>query len=280
MHGAAIHTEKSMKRKSRAVLRAAVLVPAIGIGLLWAAHLPSELDLDEAQAKTSLLAALSSGYAPVGMARNALKTMAPEKRAEVVVAVLAWAKDYIASPEFSTAWAKMREEAKPSAPAAKPTVDEELRAQRAEQEKQIEEMKTMAAGLPPEQRQAVEEGVKAMIASQAQMQNDPQMQQLLRQGIEMQRAEEQSRYEASLATWQQDYPAEPKTLIAGRLRDFLEVSATVDFDATLVPSGAKMRFEKEEYELKSADWKLCYRAGRESVGAARSFATGWLAELQ
>ena len=33
-----------------------------------------------------------------------------------------------------------------------------------------------------------------------------------------------------------------------------------------------------EYEKKPTEWKMCYRAGRETGEALRGFATDWLAE--
>jgi hypothetical protein len=41
-----------------------------------------------------------------------------------------------------------------------------------------------------------------------------------------------------------------------------------------------MVFADEKLEAKPAEWKLCFRAGKEATGAARAFAEGWLAELE
>jgi hypothetical protein len=72
------------------------------------------------------------------------------------------------------------------------------------------------------------------------------------------------------------YPSDPAELVKKRLTDFLAVSATVDFDAET--DGARM-FVKPEYEKKSSQWKMCFRAGREVVQAAREEAQKWLNEL-
>jgi len=58
------------------------------------------------------------------------------------------------------------------------------------------------------------------------------------------------------------------------------VSATVDFNAKVAKSGALMRFADPRYESRPKEWKLCYRAGKEAVDAARAAATEWLKELQ
>jgi hypothetical protein len=54
----------------------------------------------------------------------------------------------------------------------------------------------------------------------------------------------------------------------------------VDYGAKLEPRDGMMRFVDPALERKPANWKLCYRAGRETVEAARAAATAWLAELR
>ena len=71
-------------------------------------------------------------------------------------------------------------------------------------------------------------------------------------------------------------PADPDELIRKRLQEFLDISATVDFDAEL--NGYS--FADKRYESKSNQWKMCYRAGREVITAAREEAKKWLAELE
>lgn len=72
------------------------------------------------------------------------------------------------------------------------------------------------------------------------------------------------------------YPSDAKELIKQRLNEFLEVSATVDFDAQLNGS----MFANPTYEAKSQQWKMCYRAGKEVVAVAREEAQAWLKEIQ
>lgn len=72
------------------------------------------------------------------------------------------------------------------------------------------------------------------------------------------------------------YPTDPAQLVKQRLTDFLAISATVDFDAKLTTGNG---FVNPKYEAKSPEWKMCYRAGREVVQAARVEAQKWLEEL-
>lgn len=70
-------------------------------------------------------------------------------------------------------------------------------------------------------------------------------------------------------------PADPNELIKKRLEKFMEISATVDFEATL--NGAQ--FANPEYEKKSDQWKMCYRAGKAVIAAAREEVAVWLKAL-
>lgn len=79
------------------------------------------------------------------------------------------------------------------------------------------------------------------------------------------------------AELEKKYPADPVDLIKQRLNQFLEISETVDFDATLKPNSST--FSNPDYEKKDGYWKMCYRAGREVVAAAREEAKKWLDEL-
>lgn len=71
-------------------------------------------------------------------------------------------------------------------------------------------------------------------------------------------------------------PADPNELIKKRLEKFMEISATVDFQATL--NGRQ--FANPEYEKKSNQWKMCYRAGKAVITAAREEVALWLKELE
>jgi hypothetical protein len=39
-------------------------------------------------------------------------------------------------------------------------------------------------------------------------------------------------------------------------------------------------FENPEYEKKPREWKMCFRAGRETIETARVYASNWLKEIE
>jgi hypothetical protein len=78
---------------------------------------------------------------------------------------------------------------------------------------------------------------------------------------------------------EKEFPANPKDLIKRRLQEFLTFTATIDFDAKLVESGGRKRFADPKLEAKDGTWKRCFRSGRETISAARTYAQQWLKEL-
>ena len=95
------------------------------------------------------------------------------------------------------------------------------------------------------------------------------------------KAEEMREHQTNVATWEKEYPVSPAEMIKSRLTYFLQLSATVDFNAKLGPgeNGLKI-FLNKAYEDKPSDWKLIFRAGKESTDAARAVATQWLGEMK
>jgi hypothetical protein len=111
------------------------------------------------------------------------------------------------------------------------------------------------------------------------MEKDPQQRELLRQMTEAACVEDKQRYEQELKNWEEQFPADFRVLIKKRISAFLAMSADVDYAAKLAPRGDKMVFVSDDYEQKSPEWKICFRAGKEATDAARVFAKTWLAEL-
>jgi hypothetical protein len=76
------------------------------------------------------------------------------------------------------------------------------------------------------------------------------------------------------------YPADPRALIAMRLRHFLDVTSDVNYAARLVVKDKKNVFADAALEAKPAAWKIAFRAGKPATDAARAFAQKWLADLK
>ena len=238
----------------------------------------AKLGVSPAAATEGMLDALASGTAFNAAAIKAFKALPASARAEVVRSALTWIKARTESAEFKASYAKMREDEKPKPPEAVPSVEDQMKKQKADVEKSIAEMQKNMAGLDPATRKGLEDAIKMMRKQVEEMQKPEQMA-IMRQAAEMQAAESKRDYQERLKKWEEKIPTDPKLLIARRIRDFLEVSRDVDYSAKLVPAGPLMRFADARYEGKRDEWKLCFRAGKEATEAARAFASSWLADL-
>jgi hypothetical protein len=88
---------------------------------------------------------------------------------------------------------------------------------------------------------------------------------------------ETEQYKQDLAEWEK--MKDISYMLKKRLKAFLELTADIDFNAKLVPSGKKMMFENPAYESKSNYWKACFRCGPAAIKQARIKANEWLKEL-
>jgi len=255
----------------------------IGIGtvLVFAQNSLDGFGLTEKTVKPRMVGFIVDGYLPAYPDRLLFKAATPAVRAAFVKTTLSWAKAYMESAAFQDDYAKYRESQKPAPPESKGTADEQYAKQQAEQQKSIEEMKKSVEKMPPEMQKQMQETIKQMEAMAAQNAKDPQMAAMMKQAYGNQMESEQRDYKVRLAEYEKKYPIDSRVLIASRLRQFLDLTRDIPFDAKLVPAGnGKMKFADPQLEGKPANWKLYFRVGKEVVETARSYATQWLRQLE
>lgn len=238
----------------------------------------AQLGIPLQAAKDAAGTAISSGVSNPGLPSKLFKTLSASARAEAATAGVAWLKIYTASAEFQQHYAKIRDTHKPEPPQFEGTPEEELKKADEDQKADAEESKKAIASLPAEQRKALEDALKQSAAMLARM-DTPEMRKVRLDGIRMARAERTKQYEQEFANWKRDYPDHPNGAIAKRLREFLTMSADVDFAAKVKSQDGRLLFENAAYEAKSAQWKMCYRAGREATTAARAAVSAWLKDI-
>lgn len=78
--------------------------------------------------------------------------------------------------------------------------------------------------------------------------------------------------------WEKMYPENPADMVKTRLEEYLQLLATVDFNATTIGTGKQVIFTNPEYERKSLKWKAIYRAGKEVNDVVAAFTKEWLRE--
>ncbi len=203
------------------------------------------------------------------------------KRAALVRAVGEFARSFTKSAAFLAWYDTYREEKKPSAPTTTPAMADTRAQQIAELKKSIAEQEKAQANAPADQKgifRDVLASLRQMLkeVQKADPAQDAQMDSFIKQSNEQAMQD----HKAKLAAWEKDYPAgDPRPLLRKRLKEFLDLSATVDFNAKLVKQDDMMVFVNPAYESKEGGWKTVFRAGKEATDAARAFAQQWLKEL-
>lgn len=262
------------QRTLMAVLAISICV-SVGAGVLRAQNPLGALGVSEADARGTVMQSVMSASAILGAAGKAFVALPAAARVKALDSALPWLKSYVNSEGYRTAYARERDERRPSPPEFEGTIDDEVKARLAKMQQGVEDARKMLSLLPPAERKEMEASLLQMEAQA----KDPAQAKMVRTEIETDRTGQKASYNDRLKEWQEQYPADPKVLVARYLRSFLATSATVDFSAKLVSANGKMRFENPDFEAQPNDWKLCYRAGKEAVTTARAFATAWLVEL-
>lgn len=256
----------------------AVIVVLSATAIAAAGDVFQQLSVPKGEAGKEVLDAFTYGHVNYHRVRNAFKAAAPAARAAMTEQVLIWTKAYVTSPAFAKEYAAFREEAKPEPEDGSGlSVDEELAQRRKERQQELEQSKKALNDIPAEYRAAAAEGLKAAEAAMKQY-DTPEFRKNERDMLIRERQENDEQYRERLAKFEEDFPADPKTLIKRRLTEFLTETEDVDFSAQLVSKNGKMRFASAAYEQKPANWKLAYRAGKETTEKARAFAEAWRAE--
>jgi hypothetical protein len=271
--------------KKRTLLLYSVLLvvgfPAAEMAHRTAADVLEQLGIPHQLAKDCVWWSFSGGYFSYPT-RPDLKQIPRNERAAIVQQIGRFAKSYTRSEEFNTKYLEYRESLKPTPPEPPKSMAEMRETQKRDLEKNIRETEQMKRTLPANQQAPVNEAIK-MLNEQLKAMDDPDNPFFSREMEEMNKqlyANEVEEYKRKLAEWDQKYPPTPRHMLEGRLREFLETSKDVDYAAPLATDDAgKKVFTNPEYERKPTNWKLCFRAGKETVEAARAFAREWLEEL-
>jgi hypothetical protein len=241
----------------------------------------AEFGINENEVKQKIVRSLADGYLSVYPDRKIVKAASPAARAAFAKNALSWIKIYTESAAFKADYAKQREAAKPAPQEAKGTADQQVDKAVADQKKGLEEMKKNVAKMSPDMQRQMAPAIKQMEEQIERMSKDSTMKNIMKQGYEQQAVGDQKAYQDRLAAYEKQYPADPRILIANRLRQFLDLSKDIAFDAKLVPAGGgMMKFADPQLENKSSHWKMCYRAGKAPIEAARAFAAEWLKQLE
>jgi len=247
------------------------------------ANLLQQFNIKDDAAKQSVFYAVSgpSFYIPNV---KVLKALTVNDRVTMIESIGKNIKEYVTSKEFIENYNQLREDRKPTPP-DEPKYSAQLKEeQRTSLENSIAETEKSKSQMAKDQ-QAMFDDILKMYKQQLAEIDDPEktmfkpeMDEYIKQGYDMQMAD----YKNKVSEWENEYPVNnPEPMIKNWINTFLDKSSDVNFDAKLEKDKyGKMKFVDQKYESKDSQWKLYYRAGKESVTAARTFAQNWSKELK
>ena len=254
---------------------------ALTLTVAFAADLLAELGFTEQSAREKIFENFVDGTVYSDFKVAVFKAAPPDKRVLFVKAVTTFAKTFTQTEQFKTMYAEYRAANKPKSDSADTKGFDELMAEQAKEfEQGLVQMKEVMKTLPPAQQKEMQQQMEQMRKEMEANRKNPEMKAAY-EAMKKSEAEGNAEdYARRLKEWEQEHPVNPNQLVAGRLREFLDETKDLDFNAKLVAQYGKMRFADEKLEAKSREWKMCFRAGKEATGAARVFAAEWLKELQ
>ena len=229
------------------------------------------------EAQDSIFSTMATGIVTISGAKSVFRSASPDQRASMARAIVAIARAFTGSPEFARRYTLYRDTQRPGAPTAARTGDEARTQQQEVMEQAIKQALASAQALPADARKQLEENIAEMRNQIAELNADPEY----RAGVDASAAEaarlDAEEHAQKLAAFEAEYPADVNTLIARRLRQFLVACDDVNYAAALETGKDKIqRFVNPAYERRSAEWKMCFRAGQPAVDAARAAANEWL----
>lgn len=213
-----------------------------------------------------------------------LKSMAVGDRVTLIDAMGKNIKEYTLSKEFAEKYNQLREDRKPTPPETPKYSNELKEEQRKNLINSIAETEKSKSQMPKDQQVIFDEVLKMYKQQLAEIDDPektmykPEMDEYIKQSYDMQL----EGHKQDISEWESKYPANnPKPMIKKWINAFLEKSADVDYSAqTKTDKNGKIMFVDQSYERKDNQWKLYFRAGKETVTAARTFAQNWLNELK
>ena len=237
------------------------------------------LGISEGRAKEAVFDSFMSDAVSIAGKPAAFLGMSPAARVALVNFALNLARTFVESDDFKRRYADHREANGPEPLPEEQTADAVFAKQRAGFENQVAEMRKLFDQITPEQRATLEAGWKDMRQQLDDMEKGERRKQIEAQLKEQRDAQARSR-DAAMKEFEKIYPADPRALVAMRLRHFLEATNDVNFDAQIVDRDKKKVFADAALEARPAEWKMAFRAGKPATDAARTFAQKWLNDLQ
>jgi hypothetical protein len=268
----------------RATLLVALVVSLGAGGAAVAQGTLAQLGLTETAARNFLLEEIKSTTtnrrSPIAVAgTRAFLKLPRSARAAAATGLFAWAKAYVSSPAFQASYESYRQGRIPGPRPYARTVEEEIKKDIDEQLAGLELMKKAAASMSPTDAANILESVEKMHATLT----DPAVVKQRQTELAEKRAAEDKDRLRLAAEVEETTPADARKLFARRLREFLDATADVNFDARTIgltggPDG--IEFVDKADRKRPWIWQQAVIVGPEATAAARAAAEAWLKEVE
>ena len=278
--------------KSAHTLKRWINLTTIAVALLFAAstlisfkmkeageELWQKLGLTKIKGEENIKSSFLNGYLHYYGAKSA-KNIILNDRAAVARDLMQYAKQQLSSEAFRKEYETLRNRAKPQAYPYTPKSKEEVRKQKiTELQKSIKDAEELVKKMP-EMEKTMRPTID-MFKKNLKDYEDPnsQMIEMFYQNELNIKAQREKTYEDHMKRWQEDYPEQVSGLIKARLKKFVTLAKTVDFNAELKEVNGRKKFVNPKYEGQNYEWKQIFRAGKEVIVPAISFSEQWMAEL-
>ena len=214
---------------------------------------------------------------------NEMKALAAGDRPAIVRQLFVYAQQYAKGEEFNTRYQEYRLGMKPEPPEKPKSMNDLRQEQKTQIQHSIEELEKTKKSFAADQQKQFDGYIQQMQEQLASV-DDPknpmfskEMEEYFKQSYDSQ----MKAHETKVSEWQNEWPENPTPVIMRSLQKFLDASKDIDYRAEVFKNEyGQLLFSKTIYESKPSEWKLCYRAGKETVDAARTAAGQWLNELK
>jgi hypothetical protein len=202
-------------------------------------------------------------------------------RGQASADLLAYTKQYLSGPSFKAAYDKMRKDSKPSEPVDYTRPKEQIRQEKiAEAKKNLATTENTISTANADMKKIMQPILEMHKKNLADYQNpNSQTIEMLYQSELDRRKRDMEDYRKYSSQWEKDYPEDCRIFVKRRIQNYLTLAASVDFSATTHEKNGRQIFDKQEFQYKSNDWKMIYRAGKDVYNVAKPFTEKWIQEL-
>ena len=273
------HVMRVATRWSSGMIVTAAVLMATGVAAQSALV---QLGLTETAARTFLWDELTNpashrGADIVVAGTRAFLKLPRSARAAAASGLFAWARSYVNSPAFTAKYNEFRRGSVDLAPQYDRSVEQEVRLEIDRQLEDLQQLRPRLAKLPADERA----GVLEQLTLREKQLTDPAFIKQRQEQVAEERAQAHASAASASARNGLTIPADPKALVARRLRDFLAATADVNFETKTIsltggPDG--IEFVDPAVRTRPLMWLEAVIVGPEATAAARAAAQVWLKE--